>query len=39
MIARLFEIRDRGTFIPMLAVQCDAADENERYLLAHAGFR
>ena len=38
MIARLFEIRDRGTFIPMLAVQCDAADENERYLLAHAGF-
>ena len=38
MIAKLFEVRDRGTFIPMLAVQCDPADENERYLLAHAGF-
>jgi hypothetical protein len=38
MIARLFEIRDRGTFIPLLAVQCDPANEDERYLLAHAGF-
>ncbi len=38
MIAKLFEVRDRGTFIPLLAVQCAPADENERYLLAHAGF-
>lgn len=38
MIAKTFEIRDRATFIPLLAVKLAPADERDRYLLARAGF-
>jgi hypothetical protein len=32
------EIRDRGTFVPALAIRLDPADERDRYLLAQSGF-
>lgn len=35
---KTFEIRDRSTFIPTLAVQLDPKNEQDRYLLARAGF-
>lgn len=38
MKAKIFEIRDKGTFIPMLAVQLDPSGEDERYLLSRAGY-
>lgn len=38
MICKTFEIRDRATFMPVLAIQLDPAGERERYLLARAGF-
>lgn len=38
MQAKLFEIRDRGTFFPMLAVKLDPANEAEHYLIRRAGF-
>jgi len=38
MIAKTFEIWDRGTFIPALAVRLDPSCEEDRYLLARAGF-
>lgn len=46
MTTKLFEIRDRGTFIPALAVLCEptfdrvlrAEDVPERYLLRRAGY-
>jgi len=38
MIAKVVEIRDRGTFVPALAVQLGSRDEQERWLLASAGF-
>ncbi len=38
MTAKLIEVRDRLTFIPMLAVKLDASCEAERYLLARLGF-
>ena len=40
VIAKLFEIRDAGTFIPVLAVQLGPTDddESERWLMARAGF-
>lgn len=38
MIAKTFEVRDRSTFIPMLAVKLNPACEADRYLLARAGF-
>lgn len=38
MQAKLFEIRDRGTFFPALAVKIEAANEAERYLIRRAGF-
>lgn len=38
MIAKTFEIRDAGTFIPMLAVKLNPGCEADRYLLARAGY-
>ena len=38
MIAKTFEIRDRMTFIPVLAVKLEPCNEADRYLLARAGF-
>lgn len=38
MNAKTFEIRDRGTFIPVLAVKLEPACEKDRYLLGRAGF-
>lgn len=38
MIAKTFEIRDAGTFIPVLAVKLQPGCEKDRYLLARAGY-
>jgi hypothetical protein len=45
MITKLFEIRDRGTFIPVIAVKAvpgrdgsGGVIESERYLLRRSGF-
>jgi hypothetical protein len=38
VIAKTFEIRDAGTFIPMLAIRLDPVTEADRYLLARAGY-
>lgn len=38
MIAKTFEVRDVGTFIPVLAVKLCPANESDRYLLARAGY-
>ncbi len=38
MIAKLFEVRDVGTFIPVLAVQMGPGGGRDRYLLDRAGF-
>jgi hypothetical protein len=38
MTTKAFEIRDRATFIPAIAVRLDPADERERYLIARCGF-
>ena len=38
MITKLFEIRDSGTFIPMIAIKLSPQNEAERYLLGRAGF-
>jgi hypothetical protein len=38
MIVKAFEVRDRGTFIPVAAIKLEPADERERWLLGRAGF-
>jgi hypothetical protein len=38
MTAKTFEIRDRMTFIPVLAVKLEPSNEADRYLLGRAGF-
>ena len=38
MIAKTFEIRDKATFIPVLAVRLDPDCEADRYWLARAGY-
>ena len=38
MQAKTFEIRDRHTFIPVLAVRLDPGCEADRFLLGRAGF-
>jgi len=38
MQTKLLEIRDRATFIPVLAIQCLPGNEEERYLLSRAGY-
>jgi hypothetical protein len=35
---KLIEVRDKGTFIPMMAVQLQPEKEADRFLLARAGF-
>ena len=39
MITKLFEIRDRATFIPVLATGIEHENEAQSYLLRRAGFR
>jgi len=38
VISKCFEVRDRSTFIPVMAVRMTAANEAQRYLLRRAGF-
>ncbi len=38
MIAKTFEVRDAGAFIPILAVQLCPGNEQDRYLIARAGY-
>lgn len=38
MIAKTFEVRDSGTFIPVMAVKMEPGNEADRYLMARAGF-
>ena len=38
MVSKVIEIRDRGTFIPALAIRLGSPEERERYLLARSGF-
>lgn len=38
MTTKTFEIRDSATFIPALAIRLDPSCEEDRYLLARAGF-
>jgi len=38
MTTKTFEVRDRGTFIPVLAVRLDPVDEHDVYLLRSAGY-
>ena len=38
METKLFEIRDRMTFIPVICIKIDPANEQERYLLSSSGY-
>lgn len=38
MSMKILEVRDEGTFIPVLAFRFDPSNEAERYLLAMAGY-
>jgi hypothetical protein len=38
MVCKTFEIRDAATFIPVLAIKLTPGCENDRYLLARAGY-
>lgn len=38
MIVKLFEVRDSGTFLPMIAIKLNPQNEAERYLLARSGY-
>lgn len=38
MIAKLIEVRDKGTFMPCVAIKCLPANEPERFLLARGGY-
>jgi len=38
MEVKLFELRDRGTFVPAIAIRLHAQNEAERYLLSRAGY-
>lgn len=38
MQTKLFEIRDRATFIPMLGIRLGSSNKEERFLLSNAGF-
>lgn len=38
MIAKTFEIRDRATFIPVVAIQLNPSCEADRYLFARSGY-
>ena len=39
MITKLFEIRDKVMFIPILAIKLAPENEQESWLLARAGYR
>ncbi len=39
METKMFEIRDIGTFIPVVCVACESDNEQEAYLLRRSGFR
>lgn len=38
MDTKLFEVRDEGTFIPVMAVRLNPRNEQERYLAARSGY-
>jgi len=38
MEVKLFEVRDRGTYMPSLAIRCNPANESERLMLWRAGY-
>jgi hypothetical protein len=38
MKTKLFELRDRATFVPVLAVKMVSQDEAEQYLLRRSGY-
>jgi len=38
MKVKLFELRDRATFIPVMAASCGSDDLRERFLLRRAGY-
>lgn len=38
MEVKLFEVRDRSTFIPVMATRLEASNKAETYLIARAGF-
>ena len=38
MTVKLFEIRDRGTFIPCIAIKIQTYNKQNRYLLHRSGF-
>jgi len=38
MVVKTLEVRDRGTFIPVLAIKLVSRDEAEHYLLRRAGY-
>ena len=38
MIVKCFEVRDEGTFLPVLAIKTEPANESERYLLMRMGY-
>src|ERR1700722_13066520 len=39
MTAKMIEVRDRSTFIPMLAILLDSDNDQAAWLLRQAGFR
>ena len=38
METKVLEVRDVGTFLPVIAIRLDPANEAERYLLARSGY-
>lgn len=38
MDSKLFELRDKGTFVPVIATRLEPTGEAERYLLARTGY-
>ena len=38
MICKTFEIRDKHTFIPVIAIQLQPSCEKDRYLFSRAGY-
>lgn len=38
MEIKAFEVRDRATFIPVIAIRLNPACEDERYLISRAGY-
>lgn len=38
MNSKLFELRDRGTFVPVMVTKVEPANEQEMYLLRRSGY-